>query len=277
MSPVLSASRLHRSCMAGLFVVSVLLLAGCSSEASDWRDATMFHSKASYQRYLERRPEGEHAEEAREWLLYFAAREDDREENWKQLFAKLRTEPVRKAAQHHLGTFDGKRVEEFLLGLAPIVQGNLMLGQPTSAAPYEKKPGIHPMVAVDGHAPIKPAFHPWNSRFPAEWRTTTFGKLELVVILTEVDQKVGELEYEGEKGSGPVRKIPQIRRDMKVEVREARTAKTVASKTFQGTPPPAPEELRIYLKSHPVTEFRGELPSQEAVQAWLQPIIEGKQ
>jgi hypothetical protein len=123
------------------------------------------------------------------------------------------------------------------------------------------------MVAVDGHSKIKPAFHEWNRQFPAEWRTTSLQKLELVVIITEVEQRVGDIEYR-EKKLGSVRKIPSFRHDVRVEVRQAQTAEPVASNTFEGPPPPVPEEL-----SGGVPALHGETVSREPVEAWLRPII----
>jgi hypothetical protein len=70
MSPKVSThAALSKQCWLGL-CLGVLVCVGCSSESADWQAARNAGTIESYQQYLDRHPQGAHADEAREWQAY---------------------------------------------------------------------------------------------------------------------------------------------------------------------------------------------------------------
>ncbi|HUQ11851.1 MAG TPA: SPOR domain-containing protein [Steroidobacteraceae bacterium] len=59
-----------------LFAVSLLTLAGCSREKSDWRSAQAADSSESYQQFIDEHPDSSHVATARERLQQLAEEQD---------------------------------------------------------------------------------------------------------------------------------------------------------------------------------------------------------
>src|SRR5688572_31858229 len=91
--------------------VSLLALAGCSREKSDWRSAQAADSPESYQQFIDEHPDSSHVATARERLQQLAEDKDWRAAagaDTRQAYEQFRTQhPAGKWAQEAQVRIDG--------------------------------------------------------------------------------------------------------------------------------------------------------------------------
>jgi hypothetical protein len=95
--------------------VSLLTLAGCSREKSDWRSAQAADSPESYQQFMDEHPESSHVATARERLQQLAEEKDwraaagmDTPESYQQFIAQYPAGKWAKEAQVRIDGFSSK-------------------------------------------------------------------------------------------------------------------------------------------------------------------------
>jgi hypothetical protein len=95
--------------------VSLLALAGCSREKSDWRSAQAADSPESYQQFMDEHPESSHVATARERLQQLAEEKDwqaaaemDTPESYQQFIAQYPAGKWAKEAQVRIDGFTSK-------------------------------------------------------------------------------------------------------------------------------------------------------------------------
>jgi cell division protein FtsN len=97
------------------FAVSLLALAGCSREKSDWRSAQAADSPESYQQFMDEHPESSHVATARERLQQLAEEKDwraaagiDTSESYQQFLAQYPAGKWAKEAQVRIDGFTSR-------------------------------------------------------------------------------------------------------------------------------------------------------------------------
>lgn len=124
-------------------------------------------------------------------------------------------------------------ISSIVAAMAPVAAGQ---GVPSAAAYDPARPGPHPAVLLSrsGGEFISGYNDPWNQYFPASgWFPASAEQAELVVIAAEREINLGSAHYD----AGP--DITRYRYDLDLEIREARTARTVVTYTITG-PEPGP-------------------------------------
>jgi hypothetical protein len=148
-------------------------------------------------------------------------------------------------------TVDANVIQE----LSKIPQGEGV----TAAASYTNRSGIHPIVLLDfaGKA------HPWTSRVRVEWGPANITSVELVVLVEEEREKVLEtVEYYGPS-------ITRYQYYLNVQLRAARTGRTVANTTLYGSLPRLCQQSEDYY----LTRLAGSHVSFDQLKEWLKPYV----
>ena len=120
-------------------------------------------------------------------------------------------------------------IPTILSAMSIVVSGQ---GVPSAAVYNPNEPGPHPMVLLTTSGT---AYNDWNEKLPYDWPPSSVGNTELVVLIgAEREYKIGsQLYYCGYY-------IPLYRYEVDMELREARTGRTLATSTFIGSSPSAP-------------------------------------
>ena len=114
--------------------VSLLALAGCSREKSDWRSAQAADSPESYQQFVEQHPDSSHVATARERLQQLAEDKD-----WRAAAAADSIDAYQQfLAQHPAGKW-AKEAQVRIDGFAD--KGGATVAAPSAAAPSTAMPG----------------------------------------------------------------------------------------------------------------------------------------
>ena len=149
-------------------------------------------------------------------------------------------------------------IAAIVLAVQPVGSGQ---GVP-AAAPYDAAAaGPHPLVLLMTPGPISAD---WNAVLPAGWLPSTAEQTELVALIgDEREIDLGSAAYT----LGPDITAYRFERDL--ELREARTGRTVAAWTFQGTDP------RPFPHSAPMSQTRieGSRLTVWDLEDWLCPAV----
>jgi hypothetical protein len=120
------------------FAVSLLALAGCSREKSDWRSAQAADSPESYQQFMDEHPESSHVATARERLQQLAEEKDwrtaagiDTVEAYRHFLAQY---PAGKWAKEAQVRIDGFAAKDGAANAAPGAAGAAMTPAPADPA-----------------------------------------------------------------------------------------------------------------------------------------------
>ncbi len=138
---------------AGIFVAAsaLLLLAACSREQQDWRAAEAADSVEAYEQFVQRHPDSELANQARERVTQLGEERD-----WQQASSADTAEAYRQfITQHPSGKWTQEariRIENFSLGAQPGQSGSAPAHGGT-ASTASSAPGAAPVPA--GTAPAK--------------------------------------------------------------------------------------------------------------------------
>lgn len=145
----------------------------------------------------------------------------------------------------------------FLSALSPVTSGQ---GAESAAVYNPEAPGPHHVVVL---AQSGTAYEDWNGLLPAGWSPSTVGDTELVVLIGP--QREIALETQPYSALGYTSNVTAYQFQFDMELREARTGKTMATSTFTGSDPrPFPETV---LST--VTRLDGTRLSPAALENWL--------
>jgi len=149
----------------------------------------------------------------------------------------------------------------------PVVDGNMIealsaihQGEGISAAAsYNSRQSLHPIVLLD----FSGKGHPWTNQVPVEWRPANITSVELVVLVGEEEEKALEtVEYYGPS-------ITRYQHYLVVQLRAARTGKTVANTTLYGSLP----RLCLQSEDYYLTRLEGSHVSFDQLKEWLKPYV----
>ncbi len=142
----------------------------------------------------------------------------------------------------------------------------VLIGEGVSEAkPYDRSAkGPHRIVFLtrDGK------FHEWNQHRDPAWVPATLDQVELVAVVTIINETVATAPYTG-CGKNKII-VSRIRVNVSVTVYEAHTGKTVASNTFMGTDPPS---FGWTLKCGQ-TAIYGEPPPYLRIHDWIRSYVQ---
>lgn len=146
----------------------------------------------------------------------------------------------------------------FLSALSPVASGQ---GAESAAVYNPEAAGPHRIAVL---AQSGTAYEDWNGLLPAGWSPSAVGDTELVVLIgPQRDIALETQHYSSPMGSQTYVTAYQFQFDM--ELREARTGKTLATSTFTGSDPrPFPETV---LST--VTRIDGTRLTPAALENWL--------
>jgi WD40 repeat protein len=145
-------------------------------------------------------------------------------------------------------------IPSIVSAMAPVVSGQ---GVPEAGTYDPNSPGPHHFVVLTSSGK---AYHDWNDNFPYSWSPSSVSDTELVILIgPEREVKRGSQSYSG--GSD----ITSYQYEADLELREARTGKTLATTIIQGSDPdPFP-----IVAPGDLTKMYGSNVSQVILEHWI--------
>lgn len=147
------------------------------------------------------------------------------------------------------------REEAIIRAMGPVARGK---GVP-EAFSYTPSRKIHPLVLIN----ISGSAHDWTAKIPQEWRPKSIGETQLVAVITKGSKSLQTCAYY----QGPP--VTRYQYYLKVELKEAKTARMISSTTLYGSTPISCRQRESYW----LTSLYGSEVTFDQVKAWLQGYV----
>ena len=145
-------------------------------------------------------------------------------------------------------------------------------GTVESAAPYSEEPGIHPAMGVSSYTSggdMSP--HPYV--IPKKALAKTLEETELVVCMDDEERVlIDRCTYTDDEGN-KIGILDLYAFEREVTLIEAKTGRTVAQETIQGTAPQECLDTEAFPKGDDKMEREGAKVSNDDIEEWVRPYV----
>jgi hypothetical protein len=153
-------------------------------------------------------------------------------------------------------------IPSIISAMSPVVSGQ---GLPEAALYDPNKPGPHHVVIL---TTAGLAYSNWNELLPYDWSPSSVDETELVVLIGPERERALQTQQYERPDNATLYDVTAYSPEVDVELREARTGRTLATSTFTGSDPrPFPESL-----AESITRLEGSVVY-TALEDWLCPSV----